>query len=109
MHTAFLCSDYYEDSVPTPSHPLTVTVPDGVLDGHHEGEHDVGSHVHLVPFDGIGAQLFPCSLVTTTPQTFIVTSVSANPGPTRSCPSPPGNGHALLTGPDPPGSSRRSN
>ncbi len=28
----------------------------------------------LEPFDGVGAQLCPCSLATTTPQAFIVAS-----------------------------------
>src|SRR4051812_39649171 len=59
---------------------------------------------------GIGAQLFPGGLATTTPQHFIVAFDPANPGPGRSslgdCSSRPRC--APLTGPDPPGSSRRS-
>jgi hypothetical protein len=31
----------------------------------------------LDPFDGVGAQLCPCSIVTTTPQAFVVASRSA--------------------------------
>jgi hypothetical protein len=37
-----------------------------------------GSHVHRVLLDGVGAQLFPCNLVTSTPQSFLVTSWSAH-------------------------------
>src|SRR3954470_2002850 len=33
-----------------------------------------GSHVHRRPIDGDGAQLFPCSLAMSTPQTFLMTS-----------------------------------
>lgn len=33
-----------------------------------------GSHVHCVSIDGLGAQLCPCGIVTTTPWTFTVTS-----------------------------------
>ncbi len=33
-----------------------------------------GSHVHHQPVDGLGAQLFPCSLATGTPQSFPVAS-----------------------------------
>ena len=36
-----------------------------------------GSHVHHVPLDGVGAQLCPCSLATSTPQAFLVASSSA--------------------------------
>ena len=45
------------------------------------GDHRDGSHVHSEPFDGIGAQLCPCSLATATPQTFTVASRPAtSPG-----------------------------
>jgi hypothetical protein len=36
------------------------------------GDRHDGSHVHTEPFDGVGAQLCPCSLATATPQTFTV-------------------------------------
>ena len=69
------------------------------------GKGDPGrvSHVHHVPVGGIGAQLFPCSLATATPQAFTVASKPANPRPTRSRPPQPSAGRALPTGPDPPG------
>src|ERR671910_895731 len=60
----------------------------------------------LEPFDGVGAQLCPCSIATATPQPFAVASRPATspsqgvPHTTTSC------GCALLCGPDPPGSSR---
>ena len=41
-----------------------------------EGEPGSGSHVHHRPVDGGGAQLFPCSLATGTPQAFPVASAT---------------------------------
>src|SRR5712691_12774312 len=41
-----------------------------VLEGQCEGRPGDGSHVHHAPVDGGGAQLFPDSLATGTPQTF---------------------------------------
>jgi hypothetical protein len=55
-------------------------------------------------FDGIGAQLCPCSLATATPQTFTMASRPAK----RTGPEvlrPRGCGCALQPSPDPPGSS----
>ena len=43
------------------------------------GRFDDGSHVHHAPLDGMGAQLFPGGLATTTPQHFVVASGPANP------------------------------
>jgi len=37
-----------------------------------------GSHVHHAPIDGVGDQLFPCSLATSTPQAFLVASPPAH-------------------------------
>lgn len=54
----------------------------------------------LEPFDGVGAQLCPCSLATVTPQTFAVASRSAtstNPGVLH--PAEPRRGCALLPSP----------
>ena len=45
-----------------------------------------GSHVHHVPIDGVGAQLFPCSIATSTPQTFLVASPPTALGRLRSRP-----------------------
>jgi hypothetical protein len=33
------------------------------------------SHVHHVPVVGVGAQLCPCGIATSTPQTFLVASL----------------------------------
>jgi hypothetical protein len=49
------------------------------LAGRDNGISDGGSHVHHAPFDGMGAQLFPGGLATTTPQHFIVAFGPANP------------------------------
>ncbi len=37
------------------------------------------SHVHHIPFDEIGAQLFPCNLAIPTPQAFGMASTIDNP------------------------------
>ena len=58
------------------------------------------------PFDGVGAQLCPCSIATATPQLFTVASQPAK-RTGRRVPRPaftPG-GHALQPSPDPSGSS----
>jgi len=86
MWPAFPASDYYEGSAPPSGRQPTAGLPLAALAGRRVGGPDGGSHVHHQPFDGIGAQLFPCSLATTTPQTFIVASGPANPRPTRSWP-----------------------
>jgi hypothetical protein len=64
------------------------------------------------PIDGVGAQLCPCSIATATPQAFTVASRPAtSPGPGVPRPTAwscsPSCGCALLTSPDPPGSSWR--
>ena len=57
------------------------------------------------PFDGVGAQLCPCSIATITPQSFTVASWPAT-SPGRGVPRTISCGSALLCGPDLPGSSR---
>ncbi|HEX6757390.1 MAG TPA: hypothetical protein VF086_03105 [Propionibacteriaceae bacterium] len=47
--------------------------------GRTHGRFDDGSHVHHTPLDGMGAQLFPGGLATTTPQHFVLASGPANP------------------------------
>ena len=60
----------------------------------------------LEPFDGIGAQLCPCSIATATPQTFTVASRPATSHRPRSSPhDETSSGCALLPSPDPSGSS----
>ncbi len=77
MCTAFPCSDYYGGSVPSPSRQPTVGLPAATLAGQRGGRFEDGSHVHHVPVGRIGAQLFPCSIATPTPQAFGVASYPA--------------------------------
>jgi hypothetical protein len=79
MCPAFPDSDYYGPSAPFRRHQLTVHLPAATLDGRPDGRPRNGSRVHHVPVGGIGAQLFPCSLVTGTPQTFPVTPETTLP------------------------------
>ena len=51
--------------------------PPTILAGRREGTDGEVPTFTLQPFDGVGAQLCPCSLATTTPQTFAVASRSA--------------------------------
>lgn len=88
MCRAFPDSEYYGGSAPDPGHQLTTFLPDTDLAGRCGGQPGSGSHVHHEPIDGIGAQLFPDGLATTTPQHFTVASDPANPRPTRSRPTP---------------------
>src|SRR3954463_14553703 len=68
MRPAFPASDYYGPSVPFRRHQPTASLPTT------RGRHRDGSHVHHASIDGIGAQLFPCSIATSTPQTFLAAS-----------------------------------
>lgn len=77
MCTAFPCSDYYGGSVPSPSPQPTAGLPAATLAGWREGQLGDGSHVHHVPVGRIGAQLFPYSIATPTPQAFDVASYPA--------------------------------
>jgi hypothetical protein len=77
MWPAFPTSDYYGGSAPTPSRQLTIRLPTrrcGPAEGRATGE---GSHVHYVPVDRIGVQLYPGSIATPTPQAF---GVASQPG-----------------------------
>jgi hypothetical protein len=65
-----------------------------------------GSHVHRQPFDEGGAQPFPGSLATSTPQAFLVASPPACTSRLRSHPPHDHGRCALRTGPYPPGWSR---
>lgn len=79
MQPAFPVSDYYGPSVPSWSHQPTTSLPAAALAGRRVGPDQKGSHVHHQPFDGVGAQLCPCDIATTTPQTFTVASLPASP------------------------------
>ena len=72
---------------------------------HHRWAAPDGSHVHRRPIDGGGAQLCPCSLATSTPQTFPMASAPATKYRPRSR-QPTRDRRALRHGPHPPGWSR---
>ena len=74
MRTAFPSSDYYGGSVPLPGPRPTTDLPAAALAARPDGRPRSGSHVHHVPIDGGGAQLFPGSLAASTPQTFLAAS-----------------------------------
>jgi hypothetical protein len=86
MWSAFPTSDYYGGSAPSSNRQPTVGLPATGLVDRRVGRSKDGSHVHHVPFDGVGAQLFPCNLATVTPQAFTVASKPANPRPTQELP-----------------------
>jgi hypothetical protein len=76
MWPAFPASDYYGDSVPSQSHQPTTGLPAAGLAGQRGGRPWESSHVHHQPVDEGGAQLFPGSLATSTPQAFLVASTT---------------------------------
>src|SRR4051794_23710251 len=78
---AFPASDYYDGSAtPRPAEPTT-NRPAADLEGRPAGPARDVSHVHRTPVDGVGAQLCPCGIATSTPQTFLVASLPAtSPG-----------------------------
>jgi hypothetical protein len=80
MRPAFPTSDYYEGSAPPRGPQPTASLPAP------RGQPRDGSHVHRRPIDGGGAQLFPCSLATSTPQTFLMASAPATKFRRRSRP-----------------------
>ena len=61
--SAFPSSDYYGSWVPSQGHRPTAGLPAGAQAVRRGGQPWGGSHVHHQPVDGIGAQLFPCSLL----------------------------------------------
>ena len=93
MWPAFPTSDYYEGSVPSQGHQPTAGLPAAGLAGRRGGRPQDGSHVHHRPIDGVGAQLFPCSLATSTPQTFPVASSPA----TQPAPESPAHARTACT------------
>jgi hypothetical protein len=82
MCPAFPAPDYYGGSATSrPARPST-DLPTADLDGRATGPARDASHVHRVPVDGVGAQLCPCDIATSTPQPFLVASLPAtSPGP----------------------------
>src|SRR6266508_1527028 len=77
MRAALLPSDYYGGSATPGCRQPTAGLPAAVLAARREGRHPGASHVHDVPVGGGGAQLFPGSLATPTPQPFSVASPPA--------------------------------
>ncbi|CAN5549482.1 hypothetical protein BH23CHL10_BH23CHL10_01020 [soil metagenome] len=75
MWLAFPTSDYYGPSVPPRHQQPTAGLPVAALAERRGGRRRDGSHVQRVPVDGGGAQLFPYSLATGTPQAFSVALV----------------------------------
>lgn len=87
MWPALPAPDYYDGSAtPRPVQPTTslpALDPDDRVTGPARG----ASHVHHTPVDGVGAQLCPCDIATSTPQAFLVASLPAtspSTGVTRS-------------------------
>jgi hypothetical protein len=74
MQAALLPSDYYGGSATPGRHQPTAGLPATPLAVGREGQHPGASHVHHVPVGRGGAQLFPGSLATSTPQIFLVAS-----------------------------------
>ena len=74
MWTAFPSPDYYGGSAPLHGPRPTTDLPAAALAARSDGRPQGGSHVHHVPIDGGGAQLFPGSLAVSTPQTFLTAS-----------------------------------
>src|SRR5215217_3315233 len=77
MWPALPAAEYYGDSATPGSHQPTAGLPATPLAVGREGRHPDASHVHCVPVGRGGAQLFPGSLATGTPQTFPVASLVA--------------------------------
>src|SRR5512132_2042817 len=105
MCPAFPTSDY-GGSVPSQGQQPTAGLPATGPAGRWDGRPRAGSRVPPAPVGGGGAQLFPCSLATSTPQPFLVASGPADATPTAESPTQPLGVRALLAGPYPPGWSR---
>jgi len=73
--------DYYGGSATSRPAEPTTNQPAADLEGRPAGPARDASHVHRIPVDGVGAQLCPCGIATSTPQTFLVASLPAtSPG-----------------------------
>ena len=98
MRPAFPASDYYGSSAPSRRHQPTTSFPARPCRGWDRRD---GSHVHHEPIVRLGAQLCPCRIATTTPQTFTVASRPATSTGPR-VPRPQGIGCARPPSPYPP-------
>ena len=97
MYVALPRSDYYGPSVPPWCHQPTAGLPTTALAVRRGGRSQGGSHVHHQPVGRAGAQLFPCSIATSTPQAFLVASWSTTKSRRWSRP-PSKGGRALRPG-----------
>src|SRR3954469_16556746 len=86
MWPAFPASDYYGGSATSRPAEPTTNRPAADLEGRPTGPARDASHVHHTPVDGVGAQLCPCGIATSTPQTFLVASLPATSPRHRSHP-----------------------
>lgn len=86
MWPAFLAADYYDSSAPSRQQRSATDLPERELTTRWRWGCGDGSHVHLDPFRGLGAQLCPCDLATVTPQAFTVASTAGDIDPPRSFP-----------------------
>ena len=81
-------SDYYGASAPPVGHQPTTGLPARRLAARDRATPD-GSHVHHRPIDEVGAQLYPGSIATPTPQAFSVASSPASINPASELPAAP--------------------
>src|SRR3954449_12121522 len=94
---AFPASDYYGGSATSRPAEPTTNRPAADPEGRPTGPARDASHVHHTPVDGVGAQLCPCGIATSTPQTFLVASLPAtSPGPGVAHPITPGRACTTL-------------
>jgi hypothetical protein len=106
MCAAFPRPDYYGGSAPSPGHQQTACLPATGLAGRARGQPRDGSHVHHEPVDEHGAQLFPGSPATSTPQAFPMTTGPASTSAAPESSNPFQGLPRAHPGPHPPGSSR---
>src|SRR5918993_1451123 len=74
MWPALPASEYYGGSATSGPSRRTTRLPTADLAGQPMRYGPDASHVHRVPVGGVGAQLCPCGLAVSTPQTFLTAS-----------------------------------
>jgi hypothetical protein len=70
MWLALPTSDYYEDSVPLPSHEMTMLLPFASASVSHEGDSRAVPTFTTHRLTGVGPSFSPCRLALGTPQPF---------------------------------------
>jgi len=88
MYAAFPRSDYYGASVPSQVLGRRRTLPSTGLDARSDRRPGSVPTFTMRPIDEWGAQLFPDSIATATPQAFTVASPPGKPSRLRSWPPP---------------------